>query len=314
MTEVLILEKEAATYRDALAAHFPDLVIHATTALSDALSCCTSVSAVVGLAHELPSQLLSVMPKLRWIQALTTGTDSLTAQSGLSRQVIITSGRGIHGPQMSEMAFLYMIALLRDFRRMMTNQANAQWERWPQRLLMGKTAVLLGIGAISEDLARRCQAFGMRVIGISDNRSGADGFDAIYPRAQMTEIAAQTDFFIVLVPYSPATHHMVDARLLAALPPRAILINLARGNVIDEQALIAALKEKRITGAGLDVFATEPLPADNPLWQMDNVIITPRVGGMSDIYAQQIMPLLLENMGHFIAGHTDKLRNIVERT
>ncbi len=313
MVEVLILEKEAAIYRDALAARFPALTIHATTSLPDALAVCAQAQVAIGLAHELPATLLSTMPKLRWVQALTTGTESLTAQPGLPRDVIITSGRGIHGPQMSEMAFLYMIALLRDFRRMMGNQAKAQWERWPQRLLLGKTAVLLGVGAISEDLARRCQAFGMRVLGISDHRKQADGFDSIVPRAKMLEAAAEADFFIILVPHSPETHHMVDARLLAALPSRAIVINLARGNVVDEPALIAALAEKCIAGAGLDVFASEPLPTESPLWRMDNVIVTPRVGGMSDVYAQQVLPLVIENMSHFIAGETGKLRNIVQR-
>lgn len=262
------------------------------------------------LAPYATQAMINAMPRLRWIQALTTGTDQLE-RLHLPAGIHITSARGVHGPQMAELAFLHMIALLRDFAAMLENQAHAHWARWPQRLLFGKTAVLVGVGSISEELARRCAAFGMRVVGVSSGRSQAPGFDRIVPRDSLPEAAADADFLIVLAPYTPATHHMIDATTLQAMQPHAFLINLARGSVVDEAALIEALERKRIAGAGLDVFEAEPLPVTSPLWSMRNVIITPHIGGMSDIYAAQVAPLLIDNLRHYLAGNAHAMRNLV---
>jgi phosphoglycerate dehydrogenase-like enzyme len=311
--EVLIYEKEAPAYADAVRRELSDITVHPATTISAAVAAAPSADVIVGLAHEITGELIGAASRLRWVQALTTGTDSLMALPNLPPGLIVTSGRGIHGPQMSEMAFLYMIALSRDFPRMLTNQRSAVWERWPQRLLLGKTAVLLGVGSISEEVAHRCKAFGMRTIGISSGRTEAPGFDEVLPRGRLEEAAALADFLIVLVPLTAETRHIVGRDIIAALPRHAILINLARGDVIDEAALIAALQEKRIAGAGLDVFAVEPPVPDNPLWQMENVIMTPRVGGMSDVYRQQVLPVLLDNLRAYSAGEPTRMRNLVER-
>ncbi|MCX7931695.1 MAG: D-2-hydroxyacid dehydrogenase [Rhodovarius sp.] len=312
-TEVLILEKEAEIYVSHLAPRFPQAGFRAATDAEAAAAIGREAEVLFALAHEVPAGLLAAMPRLRWIQALTTGVDHLLALPNLRPEVLVTNARGIHGPQMSEMAFLHMMSLLRDFPRMLANQRAHRWERWPQRLLLGKTAVLIGIGAISEELAQRCRAFGMRVIGVSDARSEAPGFDLVLPRARLAEAAAEADVLIVLVPLTPATRHMIDRSVLAAMRPEAILINLARGPVVDEQALIEALQEGRIAGAGLDVFETEPLPPDSPLWDMPHVVVTPHVGGMSDVYARQVLPLLEQNLRAYLSGDVAGLRNLVPR-
>jgi phosphoglycerate dehydrogenase-like enzyme len=225
--------------------------------------------------------------------------------------VRVTSGRGIHGPQMSELAFLSMISLSRDFTRMQNNQARHVWDRWPQKLIWGKTAVLVGIGPIAEDLALRCKAFGLRVIGISDARSEAPHFDRMMPRARLLEAAGEADFLIVLVPLSAQTRHMIDATVLSAMKKTGVLINLARGPVVDEKALVSALQQGKIGGAALDVFEAEPLPTDSPLWDMPNVIVTPRIGGMSDVYPEQALPLLVHNVRCFLDGRFGEMKNVL---
>lgn len=311
MTDVLIFEKEAEIYASRLREAFPSVTFHAATTELEALAAAASADAIVALAHEVPDRLVAATPRLRWISALTTGTEHLDTLEHLRPDVLITSGRGIHGPQMSEMAFLYMIGLSRDFRGMLANQARHHWERWPQKLLLGKTAALVGVGTISEEMAARCKAFGMTVVGVSSARTEAPGFDRIVPRDRLVEVAAEADFLIALVPYSKETHHMIDERVLSAMKRSAIFINLARGNVVDEAALIRHLQEGRIAGAGLDVYAVEPPLPDNPLWDMENVIMTPRVGGMSDVYAEQVLPLLSHNLGCFLDGRFGDMRNIV---
>jgi len=310
-TEVLILGRDASFFADNLAPQFPDVVFFAAKRLADAIAACASFDVVVARDHEIGEHLIKAMPRLRWIQALTTGTDVIESLPGLPPEVIVTAARGFHGAQMSELAVLFMLALARNFPAMLADQRQRRWERRPQRLLQEKTVALVGVGRIAEEIARRCKVFGMTVIGFSARRSGAPDFDAVYPRERLTEAVADADFLIVLVPASKETHHLVGAAVLDAMKPSSVLINLARGAVVDEAALIEALSAGKIAGAALDVFETEPLPADNPLWGLSNVIISPHVGGMSDIYAEQALPLVIENLRAFTAGTPALMRYIV---
>ena len=197
--QIVVLEHEADRYVQALSEVFPAVRFQSAHSATEALAVCADAGVLMALAHEVTAPLVAAMSRLRWIQALTTGTDHLATRR-LPPDTIITSARGIHGPQMAELAFLSMIALSRNFRAMQENQAKQIWERWSQRLLLGKTAVLVGVGAISEEIALRCKAFGMTVLGISAARAEAPGFDAILPRARLAEAAARADFLIVLVP------------------------------------------------------------------------------------------------------------------
>ena len=248
---------------------------------------------------------------MRWIQSLTTGTDAILKLSSLRREVTVTSTRGMHGPQMSELVFLQMLALLRDVPRLARHQSQALWERWPQPLLLGKTVVIVGVGAISEYLAPRCKAFGMTVYGVSSSSRIPDGFDRVFDRAQLHAAAGLADFLVLIVPLSPSTENLIDARVLAAMKRTAYLINVARGGVLDEDALLTALREKRLAGAALDVFRQQPLPPDNPLWRAERVMITPLIGGMSNIYLDQAYGIVRDNLAHFLAGKPDAMRNIV---
>ena len=304
MTDVLLIDPDADIYAAGIAEALPDVRVHTDPGSASA------AQVVVALAHAIDAGLVRALPDLRFIQALTTGTDHLDALP-LKPGVAIASARGIHGPQMAEMAFLHMLALARDFPAMRDNQVRRAWVRWPQRLLFGKTVVLVGLGAIAEALAPRCQAFGMRVVGVSDGRPQAPGCDIVLPRGALTQAAGMADFLVVLVPLAPATERLIDAAVLAAMKPDGMLINLARGRVVDETALIAGLRAGRPAGAGLDVFETEPLPPDSPLWTMPNVVVTPHLGGMSDIYARQALPLVIDNLRIWRQGNPEQLRNLV---
>ncbi|CAN0165151.1 unnamed protein product, partial [Phaeothamnion confervicola] len=266
---------------------------------------------IVALAHGVSKPMIAAAPKLKWIQALTTGTDTLTAPGVLPSSILLTSTRGIHGPQMSELAFLHMIALSRDFNRMRANQAEAKWERWNQPILEGKTIVIVGLGILAEHLAIRCKMFGMLVVGVSSGRSDAPNFDEVYPREKLRDVAARADFLLLLVPYSKATHHLVNADVLAAMKSTAFLINIARGGVLDEDALIAHLKAGKIAGAGIDIFSQQPPPPNHPLWRMPNVIITPNIGGHSDKFVAQTLAVVEPNLRAFLEGRRDEMLNIV---
>jgi D-2-hydroxyacid dehydrogenase (NADP+) len=308
--EATIVGRDAEFFVQKLAPRFPDLRFHGAPDAASARNICATSDILLIRTDQITADLVAAMPRLRLIQALTTGTDHIEALANLPPEVMITAARGFHGPAMSELAFLFMLSFARDVRKLLANQQQHTWDRRPQRLLFGKTALLVGVGRIAEDLAARCKCFGMRVIGVG-GRAAVPGFDAIHSREKLAEVAGEADFLIVLLPYSKVTHHFVGTAVLAAMRPTAVLINLARGDVVDEAALIDALAARRIAGAGLDVFAAEPLPAGSPLWDLPNVLLTSHVGGMSDIYAEQVLPLLVDNLAAFVAGTPQNMRYIV---
>jgi phosphoglycerate dehydrogenase-like enzyme len=309
--KVLVLDTGAEAWAAGLRQAAPGFEYLAATDAEAAMAHAGQAEVLVALAHAVPGRLLAAAPRLRWIQALTTGIDQLEALPELRPDLPVTAMRGIQGPQMAELAFLLMLGLLRDIRGVLARQDARHWDRRPQPLLFGRTAVILGVGSIAEHLAERCRLFGMRTVGLSNGRTQAPHFDEVLPRSALHAAAGRADFLIVLVPASAQTRHIVDARVLAAMRPDAFLINIARGAVVDEAALADALAAGRIAGAGLDVFATEPLPPENPLWALPNVILTPHVGGVSDIYMQQAMPAVAENLLAFRDRGVAGLRNLV---
>jgi phosphoglycerate dehydrogenase-like enzyme len=300
MPTVLILDAHAGWYAERLRDAAPGFDCRPASSVEAALAAATGAEILVGLAPALPPRLLAAMDRLAWVQALTTGVDNLLP--GLPPGVALTNCRGIHGPQMSELAVLLMLACARRLPAMLDDQRAGRWERREQPLLAGRTVCLVGLGSIAETLARLCGAFGMRVTGVSDGRTEAPGIARVHPRAALAEAAAEADFLVVLLPYSPETHHAVDAGVLAAMKPSAILVNISRGGCVDEEALLAALSVGRLAGAGLDVFATEPLPTDSPFRHLPNVIVTPHIGGFSDNYREQALPIVAANLAAYARG------------
>jgi len=297
---------EARARRD-----FPNLDLYASNDRDSTFAHLDDAEVLIGHHFQFDEQMLRRARRLRWIQSLTTGTDAILQLAALRAEVTVTSTRGMHGPQMSELVFLQMLALLRGFPRMQRNQAAHRWDRWPQPLLAGKTIVIVGVGAIAEVLAPRCKAFGMTVHGISNSSRRPAGFDEILPRGELQRGAAAADFLVLIVPHSAQTENLIDAAVLSRMKPSAYLINVARGGVLDEDALLAALRERRLAGAALDVFRERPLPADHPLWSEEKIIITPHIGGMSDVYLDQAYLIVRDNIQRFLAGDLTGMKNIV---
>jgi len=309
--QVLILHFDVQQYLTRLTPKFPEVKFHGFEHGPDAMAVAGDVEVIIGLGHHIPNDVIKASPKLKWVQALTTGTETLTAPGVLPPQVLLTSTRGIHGPQMSELAFMNMIALNRNFRQMQRNQAEAKWEPWNQPILQNKTVVIVGLGILAEHLAERCKLFGMTTIGVSGGRATAPHFDEVQPREKLARAASRADFMVLLVPYSPQTHQLVSREVLATMKPGAFLINIARGGVLDEQALIELLQAGKIAGAAIDVFSKQPLPPDHPLWLMPNVIITPNLGGRSDTFVEQTLTIVEPNLRAFVDGRLKDLKNLV---
>lgn len=268
---------------------------------------------LMALAPRIPEALVQAMPRLEWIHALTTGYDNLLAMKALPEGVAISNSRGMHGPQMAELTILNMMALIRRYPAMLDNQKARKWDRWKQPMLLDKEVCIIGLGSIAEGLVERLLPFGVTVTGISDSRREMPGVARIHPRAALIEAVTTADFVVVLAPYSPETHHIVNDAVLAAMKPTACLVNMARGGCVDELAVVRHLQDGSIGGAALDVFATEPLPADSPIWSAPNMIVTPHVGGMSDTYHLQVIPIIERSLRAYAKGGAQALDNLVSR-
>jgi len=317
MTRLLILltlpEKIRMQYYQGLRSEFPELAIDLVDHHSKVDPYIASAEILVTFGAHMADHVLEKGKKLKWIQALGTGVDGIVDRPPFREGVLVTNMHGLHGDSVPEAAIMLMLALARDLPRAMRNRSARKWERYPSQLLKGKTVGIFGVGAIARSLAPKCQSFGMKVIGITSSVRDMDGFDRMVHRDDLEKTVRELHFLVLLTPHTPETHGIVNAKVLGAMKPSAFLVNLARGGIVDEEALVRALREKRLAGAALDVFATEPLPEDHPLWGMDNVIVTPHLGGFHDQYAEEALPTVVENFRKFLAGDTANMLNVVKR-
>jgi phosphoglycerate dehydrogenase-like enzyme len=313
MTRVLILMTLPKVVRDVyegrLRQRFPDLDIEVVDHYSKAMGPVANADVLLTFGPMMHDDVFRHATRLKWVQALGTGVDGIVDQPSIPPGVTVTAIRGIHGAPVSEAAMLSMLALARDFPRTMAMQAKHAWTRLTPQLIDDKTVGIYGVGLIAEALAPRCKAFGMRVVGFSSSTRAVPGFDRMYLRSEFVAVAHELDFFVLLVPYGPDTHRTIGAREFAAMKPTAYFVNVARGGIVDEDALIHALETGQIAGAALDVFQTEPLPSDHPLWTTKNVIVTPHLGGFCDVYAQRALPTIEHNMACFLHGDIEGMVN-----
>jgi len=260
----------------------------------------------------MAEHVLEKAKRLQWIQALGTGVDGITNRPSLGKGVTVTNLHGIHGPPVSEAALSMMFALSRGLWRVYENQLLGKWEKKiAPTLLHGKTVVIYGTGVIAAELAPKCKALGMRVIGISTTVREIDGFDEVHARQDALGPIAQADYLVLLTPYTPETHGIINEETFSVMKRSSYLINLARGGVVHEGDLIKALNNKTIQAAALDVFEQEPLPAEHVFWGMRNVIVTPHEGGFYDGYVQEAIPVIQTNLQCFERGDFQQMINVV---
>ncbi len=317
MPHVLILtevqEAMRACYRAMLLERFPQLTIDVVGHHNDVGPYIADIDILLCFSPPMADHVVRDAKKLKWIQALGTGVDNIVDLPSLGKEVLVTNVRGIHGPPVSEATIAYMLSLVRDLPRAARAQDKGQWERWPAQLLDGKTVGILGVGLIAEYLAPICKQFRMKVVGISGSPRMAPGFDRMVARHDLVKVAPELDFLVVLTPVTTETRGIIGAKVFAAMKHSAYLVNVARGGVVDEPALIKALEGGTIAGAALDVFAQEPLPATSPLWTTKNVTIFSHLGGYSLGYEDRAMPTIAGNMAKFLAGDLKSMINIVKR-
>ncbi len=272
------------------------------------------VGILYGFLTQLPQRLLARAPKLAWIQAMSAGVDAISEELRRS-SVLITNVSGIHAVPIAEFVLLDMLMFVKRAPLHFRLKQDKRYERFYPETLEGKTVGIIGLGSIGREIARLAKVFRMRVIGTSRSaKTGAKArhVDTVVGRAELPQLLSQSDFVVLAVPLTPETAGMIGVNELRLMKREACLINIARGGVVNEVALIRALEEKTIAGAALDVFAKEPLPQESRLWELPNVIFSPHIAGALPDYGARTTDVFCENLARYLAGK--RLLNLVDKS
>ena len=257
------------------------------------------------------TDLPELAPRARWVQATSAGIGQLVKVNGYDKRLpktVFTTASGVHGRPLAEFVVMALLMHYKGGRRLFEAQQRRHWERYAGTDLEGRTLAIVGLGRVGAEIARMCRALGMTVIG-TDLRPAPEVVDRYYELPQLPAMLSQADVLVLMVPHTPQTEKLIGGKELALLPRGAYFINTARGAVVDEPALIQALRSGHLGGAALDVFAEEPLPPDSPLWGMPNVLVSPHSASTSDRENARITDLFCDNLGRFLNGQP--LRNVL---
>ncbi len=313
MIHALLWLNEADIYRRALErAGFGNRLDIESLRLDQQPSAAQLARTELMLARQTPPGLLAKMPRLRWIQALTAGVEGWISLPDLRPDIALTCARGTHRVQMPENILGALFHLTKPYAQATLDQRDRRWTRRISEPLAGKTLGVLGLGEIGRELAKKAQALELRVIGTRRSPEQVPHVDRIYPPEATDEVLAQSDFVLLLLPLTPETEEIMNARRFKVMRHTAYLLNFGRGALVVDDDLVEAMRSKTIAGAVLDVYRTEPLPADHAFWSTEGITVLPHIGGL-DVHRDEIVAALFaDNMGRFLAG--EALVALVDRS
>ena len=298
---------EAARYGALVRAPRGRVVVH--VASTPAQAAAHVAEADVIYAWKFPPELYAKAARLRWLHGMGAGVEWALVPT-LPSRVVVTRAPGVFGPWMAEYVLGWCLWITQRMAAYQDAQRRRAWiQHVPPERLAGKTLAIVGLGDIGRVVARAARALDMRVVGVTRSGRAVSGVDRVYPSRELRRALAGADFVVVILPLSEHTRGLIGERELAAMRPTAWLLNIGRGSVVDEGALLRALERRTIAGAVLDVFATEPLLPDHPLWAADNVVITPHISGPST--PEGLAPVFNDNLARFLSGRP--LRYVVDR-
>ena len=264
---------------------------------------------------ELDPRLLPLARNLKWVHLPWAGLDKILYPEFVKSEIILTSSKGLHKHQMTEHLFAMILTFSRRLMTYSRFQVEKRWDSSPFRefeLLHGKTLGTLGVGTIGSEMARAAKAFGMRVVGMKRDPSiPVEHVDVLIGPESLSRLLRESDHIVVVLPLTKETRSLIAKKEFDLMERAPYFYNFARGAIVHEDDLISALREGKIKGAGLDVFEEEPLPPTSPLWEMENVIITPHVAGLIPHYMREALGLFIENLRRYLGG--EELLNVVNK-
>jgi phosphoglycerate dehydrogenase-like enzyme len=300
----------AAVLRSELTTELSDITIEYAPTPPTSRAAIETASVVV--AFGLPDDLLACAESLRWVQALSAGVNTYDVDALDAAGVVLTTVSGIHAQPIAEQVLGYMFAFERGIHTGLRQQQRHVWERYTVGELADATLGIVGVGAIGQRVAELASAVGMQTLGIKrDLETGGDNVDELFGPDRLYEVLLRADYVVLACPLTDETRGLIGREELQTMNDEGVLINIARGDVVDEETLAHALQSGWIRGAALDVFSTEPLPAESPLWDLSNVIVTPHIAGLSPHYMERSAAIVAENYRTFVAGDLDAMKNRV---
>jgi phosphoglycerate dehydrogenase-like enzyme len=255
--------------------------------------------------------LPAVAPRLRWLQATSAGIGQMVQRVGLDRtDIVLTTASGVHARPLADFCLMAMLMFAKDYVRMEREKRAKGWERYCGEELTGKTLAIVGLGRVGQEVARHGKRMDMRVVGTRRSNVPVADVDKLFDANELHPMLREADFLVLAAPHTPETEGVIGEAELALMKPTAVLINIGRGALVDEDALVRALQEKRLAGAALDVFRSEPPPQDSPLWDMPNVIVSPHSASTVTQENARITELFCENLRRYLSGQP--LRNVLD--
>ena len=254
---------------------------------------------------------IDLFPNLKWVQLLTVGIDHVPVDKTLNRNIILTNNRGAYSIPISEWIVLKILEMLRNSKEFYEKQRNKIWKVDTSLLeLYGKTVGFIGTGSIAKEAAKRLEPFDGDILGLNSSGKDVEHFHRCFGIDNLKGMVSKCDFIIITIPYTKATHHLIDEDVFSSMKDGTYLVNIARGSIIDEASLIKSLQSGKIRKAALDVFEEEPLPEDSPLWQLDNIIISPHNSWASEMFQRRRFKTTYNNLKNYI--NSEELFNVVD--
>ncbi|MDQ0208370.1 D-2-hydroxyacid dehydrogenase [Alkalicoccobacillus murimartini] len=268
---------------------------------------------IVGWKKQLQDLNFAEPKTLQWLQTWSAGVDYLPLEEMKKGNIAVTSANGVHAYPISETIFALMLGLTRKIHAYVRNQQTKTWEHENLKLeIHEKTIGVIGVGEIGKETAKISKAFGMNVLGVRHSGKEAEYVDEMYTPDQLAEVLPQCDYVVVTLPLTPDTHHLFNKEVFQLMKKDSFFINIGRGEIVHEADLVDALREGNLAGAGLDVFEKEPLEENSPLWDMENVIITPHTAGATEHYQERVIEeIFIPNLKQFIKGESPSI-NLVD--
>ncbi|MEQ8168408.1 MAG: D-2-hydroxyacid dehydrogenase [Candidatus Eremiobacterota bacterium] len=309
MHKILIFIFDPHLLEEKIKEQYPDFIVKSWSSRKD---CDDYIEeADILICHKISDELLRKAKKLKWIQLLSAGCDHVLSLPSYRKEIILSTAKNIHHIPISEYVMSYILSLSHRTFDYMKFQKEKKWARIEGMELTGKTLGLIGAGSIGKEIARKAKPFGMHIVALKRTPEQVEFIDEIYGINEMDIVLSRADFIVLALPLIESTKNLIGKKEIEKMKSTAYLINIARGEILDEQALIGALKEKRLAGAVLDVFREEPLGQDSELWNVENLIITPHISWSGEYTFERLSELVLENMARYVNG--EQLKYIVER-
>lgn len=312
MPNILSIHDLTAEQQQKIKEIAPDYDLLVTKAKELTGSIVRDADIMIGWSRSMQDEVLSADSKLKWIQAWSAGVDKMPLRELEEKGIQLTNASGVHSVPITEHIFAMILAFNRNLHLAIRQQSNNKWDTSGTFTeLAGKTIVIVGVGQIGSHTARVAQAFGMRTVGVRNSGKSDPNVESMYKVDQLDEALAQGDYIVNILPLTDETRGLFNKARFSAMKDSAFFVNVGRGQTVVTDDMVQALQSGGLAGAGLDVFEEEPLPADHPLWNLDNVLMTPHMAGDTDRYGERAVDIFLENLKHYVNGEPLS-RNVID--